>query len=211
MIITVFGATGQVGKYIVELALAEGHMVRAFGRNVTSLIDSDLRNDNLEAFHGYVFNENDVFNAVKGADAVLSALGGDFTGNDKTRSLGMKNIISQMEKAKLKRIVALGGLGILNKDEETLRIDDPEYPAEYLPVGREHLQAYKFLEASQLDWTFVCSPDIHNAPATGEYVTNANYTPEPNNYRINAGDLALFMLRELKKNQYVKQRVGISN
>ena len=137
MIITVFGATGQVGKYIVQLALAEGHIVRAFGRNVTSLIDSDLRNDKLETFQGYVFNETDVFNAVKGADAVLSALGGDFSGEDKTRSLGMKNIIAQMEKAKVKRIIALGGLGILNKDEESLRIDDPEYPAEYLPVGHE--------------------------------------------------------------------------
>src|SRR6476469_4013972 len=204
MIITVFGATGQVGKYIVQMALAEGHIVRAFGRNVTSLIDSDLQNDNLETFQGYVFNENDVFNALKGADAVLSVLGGDISGEDKTRSLGIKNIVSQMEKVKVNRIIALGGFGILNKDENSLRIDDPEYPAEYLAVGKEHLQAFKYLEVSKLDWTFICSPDIMNAPATGDFVTNSNYPPEPNNFKINAGDLALFMLNELKNNQFVK-------
>jgi putative NADH-flavin reductase len=211
MVITVFGATGQVGKHIVELALAQGDKVIAFGRNVESLIDKDLQQENLETIKGYVFNEADVFDAVKNADAVISVLGGDVSGADKTRSHGMKNIITQMEKAGVKRIIALGGLGILNKDEDSLRIDDPSYPAEYLPVGMEHLQAFRYLEKSNLDWTFVCSPDIHNEPATEHFITKANYAPEPNKFYINAGDLAFFMLNESKKNSFIKQRVGISN
>jgi putative NADH-flavin reductase len=43
------------------------------------------------------------------------------------------------------------------------------------------------------------------------YYTNANYPPEKNNYRITAGDLAMFMLNEAIENKYVHQRVGISN
>ena len=62
-----------------------------------------------------------------------------------------------------------------------------------------------------LDWTFVCPPNIINEGPTGSYSTNANYPPELNNYKINAGDLAMFILNELQKNEYVKQRVGISN
>lgn len=88
----------MVGKHIVRYALSLGHNVKAFGRNVESLIDEDLRNYNLETVKGYVFNEDDVFDAVKGSDAVLSALGGSFDGIDKTRSLGIKNIITQMKK-----------------------------------------------------------------------------------------------------------------
>ena len=34
MIITIFGATGTVGKELVKQALFNGHQVRAFGRNV---------------------------------------------------------------------------------------------------------------------------------------------------------------------------------
>ncbi len=211
MRLTIFGATGMVGKHIVRHALASGHHVKAFGRNVESLIDYDLRNENFEAVKGYVFDENDVFDAVKGSNAVLSALGGSFDGTDKTRSLGIKNIVSQMEKAGVKRIVALGGLGILNADDNSLIMDKPTYPKEFLPVGKEHLQAYLYLKNSNLDWTIVGSPDLVEAEATGEYVTAADRPPTPNVGKINAGNLALFMVSEVAQNQYLHHRVGISN
>lgn len=212
MIITVFGATGQVGRFIVSQAIALGYEVRAFGRNVTDLIDRDLDSSALTAIQGYVFDASNVRDAIMGADAVLSALGGSFDGSDKTRSLGMKNIVEQMEQTGVKRIVALGGMGILNADEpeEGLLIEQPGYPEEYLPVGQEHLKAYQSLAASTLDWTFVCSPDILNKAGTGQYITAANYAPKPNHYQIAAGDLAHCMIACIEKQQYLKQRVGIS-
>jgi uncharacterized protein len=210
MKLTVFGATGMVGKQIVMQALAFNHTVKAFGRNVESLIDADLRKENLVAVKGYVFDEDDVYNAVKGSDAVLSALGGDFSGNDKARSLGIKNIIEQMKKADVKRIVALGNTAILNAEDGTLIIDNPKFPKKFLPVGREHLQAYLYLKESDLDWTIVGSPDILEGDATGDFITSADYSPTPNKGKINAGDLALFMVTEVIKNNYIKHRVGIS-
>lgn len=208
MNIVVFGATGQVGKQLVKQALFNGHHVKAFGRNVFTEFNTEEKN--LELIKGGVFDEGEVLNAVKGSDAVLSALGGSFDGTDKSRSLGIKNIAAQMQKAGVKRIVALGGMGILNFDENTLLIDTEDYPKEYIPVGEEHRKAYEYLKASGLDWTFVCSPDIINADATGEFITSANYPPQPNKYKINAGDLALFMLNEAGRNNYVGERVGIS-
>ena len=84
------------------------------------------------------------------------------------------------------------------------------YPQEYVAVGMEHLKAFKHLESSSLDWTFVCPPNIVDAEATGIFHTKANYAPDPNNYFINAGDLAMFMIDESQENNYLKQRVGIS-
>lgn len=211
MVITVFGATGQVGLRIVRLALAKEYKVKAFGRSIENMIDEDLRNENFEAIKGYVFDEDQVYDAVKGADVVFSALGGSFDGTDRTRSLGLKNIVTQMEKANVKRIIAVGGMGVLNATENNFIIDSPDYPEMYLPVGREHLKAFFVLQASSLDWTFVCPPDIKNEDATGLYYTNANYPPEKNSNRITAGDLALFMLNEAVENKFVKERVGISN
>ena len=127
------------------------------------------------------------------------------------RSLGMKNIVAAMKDAGVKRIVALGGLGVLNATNDTYLIDQPGYPEEYKPVGREHLLAYEYLKASNLDWTFVCSPNIENHTASGRYTTNANYPPSPDNGYITAGDLAAFMLQEITSNHYKNKRVGISN
>ncbi|MBP6023129.1 NAD(P)-dependent oxidoreductase [Ferruginibacter sp.] len=209
MTIIVFGATGMVGKQLVQQALFNGHTVKAFGRNVFTELDMEAKN--LELVKGALFDDKEVYNAIKGCDAVLSALGGSADGTDKTRTLGIKNIITQMKKADIKRIVAVGGLGVLNADENSLLIEQEDYPKQYLAVGLEHKKAYEYLNASGLDWTFVCCPDILDQPATGEFITNANYPPDPNKYKINAGDLAMFMLNELKKNEYINQRVGISN
>jgi hypothetical protein len=211
MQITIFGATGMVGKPLVKSALAAGHTVIAFGRDVTSLLDEDEANDYLKAYKGYVFDEQEVYEAINGSDAVISVLGGAFDGSDKTRSLGMKNIIKQMDKAGVTRIVALGGMGILNAKEDGLIIDQPSYPTEYLPVGKEHLQAYQFLKESNLDWTFVCAPDIKDEASTGSYITRKDYPPASNQPRITAGDLAAFMLSEVSRNEFVRSRVGIAN
>ena len=209
MKLIVFGATGMVGKQLIKQALFNGHTVKAYGRNVFT--EELPKDDNIELVQGALFDAGQVLKAIKGCDAVLSALGGSFDGTDKTRSLGMKNIVEQMEKAAVKRIVGVGGMGLLNADEESLLIDQENYPQQFIPVGREHQKAYEYLKASNLDWTFVCPPDIIDGEATGEFVTNSDYPPIPNHYKIYAGDLALCMLGELQKNEYVRHRVGISN
>lgn len=207
MNITVFGATGQVGFEIVKQALWRKHLVTAFGRNV---FDLKIKDEHLQLFKGALFDEKEVLEAITGADAVLSSIGGVFDGSDKARSLGMKNIIAQMKKAGVKRIVALANTGILNAEDDTLILDTPDFPPEYFPVANEHRKAYDYLKASGLEWTLVCSPDIINAGPTGNYITSKDYPPTPNRNRINAGDLAQFMITALEENDYLQTRVGIS-
>ncbi len=210
MKITVFGATGMVGKKIVKYALALGHHVIAFGRNVDDLIDDDLRNPKLEAIKGSVFNNEDVLEAIVKSEIIISALGGSFDGLDKTRSLGIKTIAQQMEKAGLQRIVAIGGLGVLKGEDGKYLLESPDYPKEFLPVGQEHLKAYLTLKESKLNWTFICSPNIKDGETTGKFITSGNLPPTPNLNYILAGDLALFAVDEAVKNEYPNLRVGIS-
>ncbi len=211
MKITVFGATGLVGKRVIAKGLANGFTITAFGRNVEGLLDKDARDDHFHAVKGYVFDAGDVLYAVKEADAVISVLGGAFDGTDKSRSLGMKNIIAQMEKAGVKRIVALGGMGVLDDIHGKYLLDALDYPEEYKPVGQEHLQAYLYLKDSSLDWSFVCAPDIIDADGNGHYITTADHAPEPNRYKIAAGDLADCMLKETGGREYVHHRIGITD
>lgn len=209
MKIIIFGATGMVGMYLVKQALYNGHQVKAFGRNVFTV--EFPKSERLELVQGALFDETQVYNAIKGCDAVLSALGGDSKGVDVTRSLGMKNIVNQMQKAGVKRIVGVGGMGSLNNEDGTLILNNPEFPAQFLPVSKEHYKAYEYLKASHLDWTFVCPPDIINGEPTGDFITKVDFPPTPGSKRINAGDLAMFMLNESEKNEFVGKKVGISN
>lgn len=212
MIITVFGATGMVGSHIVKLGLHMGHTIRAYSRNVFA--EKMPENPQLHLIAGALFDDSSLYKAIKGADTVLSALGGAFNGSDQTRSLGMKHIISQMEKAEVNRIVTLGGKGLLDVSEEDsnlgLIMDQPGFPEQFMPVSLEHLKAYRYLQASSLQWTMIGSPDIHEGEVTGKYLCRTNVPPVPDNNRIFAGDLAMLMLNELDRNEFVRQKVGVS-
>lgn len=209
MTIIVFGATGMMGKEVVKQALYNGNTVKAFGRNIfTEGLPDD---DKLELIQGALFDEGEVYKAIKGCDAVVSVIGGATDGADKTRSLGIKNIVKQMEKAGIKRIVALGGVGVLDAADGKLIMEAEDFPVQYYAVSAEHKKALEFLQTGSLDWTFVCPPMIVEAPPTGVFHVAANQLPEPNSFKINSGDLALFMLKEMGQNAFVHQRVGISS
>ncbi|MFQ5448021.1 MAG: NAD(P)-dependent oxidoreductase [Saprospiraceae bacterium] len=208
MKITIFGATGMVGKYLIDQALIHNHSVRAFGRNVFTKLSTER--DNLELSKGYLFDDEDIEEALEGCDAVLSAIGGDVSGMDKTRSLGMKHIVAGMEKAGIKRIVAVGGMGILQANANELLFRTPGFPQMYKPVSEEHFKAWQHLQNSSLDWTMVCPPDIQDAGFTGKFVTKKDY-PAKGLMRINSADLAEFMVRQLERDKFQHCRVGISN
>ncbi len=211
MTITVFGATGQVGLQVIKVALGKSHTVKAFGRNIEPLIDKDLHSDNFVAIKGYVFDANDVKNAIAGSNAVISCLGGGIDGLDKTRSLGIKNIVAQMQKSNLRRIIAIGGVGVLNADDDTLIMDTEDYPEEFKPVALEHLEALHILQNSNLDWTFICPPTIVNKDADGNYATSVNHIPLNNINKVSAGNVAYCMVKCIEQNEFVKDKIGITN
>ncbi|MBK9016720.1 MAG: SDR family oxidoreductase [Saprospiraceae bacterium] len=208
MKITIFGATGMTGKRAIDEALAHGHSVRAFGRNVFEVLSTER--ERLELFKGGVLSLGDVKDALKGTDAVISCLGGGIDGTDRTRSLGIKTIVEAMQKVGLKRILAIGSTGVLKAAEEgKLRYQMPGYPSAFKAVAIEHMEAWQYLAKSPLDWTLLCPPEIKDLPPTGEYNLRLDY-PADGPMWVNAGDLAHFMMHELKANEWVKCRVGIA-
>jgi putative NADH-flavin reductase len=70
--ITVFGATGETGKQVVEQALAAGYEVVAYARNPSKL---NVSHEHLTVIQGELSDVALIETALKGADAVLSALG----------------------------------------------------------------------------------------------------------------------------------------
>ncbi|MBL7729489.1 MAG: NAD(P)H-binding protein [Dinghuibacter sp.] len=210
MIITIFGATGLTGSYLVKMALWKEHTVRAYGRNVHELVHDQERHEQLHLFKGGMFDQKEVRKAIEGADVVLSASGGTTDEGDRTRSLGMKTIIAAMQETGVQRIIGVGGAGILSNEDGSYIFEGEDVPKQYLSVSKEHFQAFQYLERSGLQWTFVCPPQILDTPVTAEYHLSKNVPPAGIN-KINAGDLASFMLNEMTGNNYLHCRVGISN
>jgi putative NADH-flavin reductase len=107
--ILILGATGRTGRLIVGQALQQGFEVTALVRHPEKL-GAWLNHQNLEILKGDVLNYPDIFNAVQGNDAVVSALGRD---GRKIAILdkGTANIIRAIEHSRVKKFVCLSSLG----------------------------------------------------------------------------------------------------
>jgi putative NADH-flavin reductase len=72
MKLVIFGASGKTGRQLVEQGLGQGHLVTAFVRNPEKF---RVTHANLQLAQGDILNYETVEPAVRGQDAVLSALG----------------------------------------------------------------------------------------------------------------------------------------
>lgn len=208
MHLALFGATGRTGRRVLGQAIAQGHSVTALARDPSRLAGSQ----SLQVVRGDVLDPVAVGRTIAGADAVLATLGGGTTQDPGTaRSEGMRVIVAAMEARGVRRVVALGGAGVLDAvPGPGLRQEQPGYPQVFALVSQEHRRAWEALAASDLEWTFVCPPDIPDASPTGVYKVAADVFPAGGTRTIPNGDVAAFMLGEVTRRQFVRRRVGIT-
>lgn len=205
MNVIVFGSTGRTGKLLLHEALEAGHLVTAFARNPDQV---GIKHTRLRLFQGDATRQADVEEALAGQDAVFFAVGTDL-GQTNLRQTAMMNIIAGMKKNGVHRLIGIGGMGILQANEEKMIFETPGFPEEYLPVSRDHNAAYNHLMDSGLDFSFFCPPMISDGPKTGHYVTEDSYPPK-GRVQITTGDLADAMVKELASPRYSGKRVGIT-
>lgn len=212
MRITVFGATGRVGRMVVTRALADGHNVTAFARDPAPL--GDLEHPHLAVVESPLADERAVFSAIEGADAVISTLGPDDRPIRRELSEGMRNIVHAMERHGVRRLVALSTASVRDPAD---RFD----PAYRLLVGGvsvafhaarlEIIRMADEIRASDTDWTLVRIGLLSNGEAAP--VRIGHYGRAEVGMRITATSLAELMLSlaVTETSDLVRQAPAVSN
>ncbi len=203
MKIVIFGASGRAGIQCVKRALEKGHLVTAIVRAVQSV---KLVHANLNLVQGDAMAQEAVSAAMKNQEAVISCLGST---EHSHRQVFINHLINAMREHKVKRLIALGGIGALQASEHLKVYETVTFPKEYIEVSQAHVRVLDALLTSRLDFTFVCPPMIAEGERTGNYKTQENYPTQ--GWSITAGDLADFIIHELETGKYIGKKVGISN
>lgn len=206
MNVLVIGATGRVGCRVVTRAVDVGHDVSVFVRD-PGRIEADT--DRLTVFEGDVRERESLVPAIRGQDAVVSALGSPPGGDAEVLSRGIETIIDAMAETGVRRLVAIAAAGVLQADEGTLRLNAPDFPVFLQQVAGEHRRVYERLQRSELDWTLVCPPNMPDGELTGEFRTRINYLPADGR-EIATGDVAVFVCDTIERDDLVRKRVGIA-
>src|SRR6478752_8695699 len=106
--IVVFGATGGTGRAVVEQAIGAGHQVTAVVRRGGSLAETPgLRVAVVPDWDPPV----DLDQAVRGQDAVISALGTAAKGPVSVCTDGVRGIIGAMSRTGVRRLVVVSAHG----------------------------------------------------------------------------------------------------
>lgn len=208
MNIIVFGATGTVGNEIVKQALAKGHHITAFVRNLEKFPLSE--NQNLKIHKGDVLNLEEVKTAMNGQDAVMCVIGDGKLGQ--VRALGTRNILSAMHDLAVKRLICQSTIGAGDSYKNL------NFIWKYVMFGfllrkvlPDHNLQEQYIQESNLDYTIVRPSGLINGEITNNYKIWIGKDLKKLSLKINRADVADFMLRQLSDSVYIRKSVCISN
>jgi putative NADH-flavin reductase len=151
-------------------------------------------------------HQQDIARHMAGQEAVISCLSSDELSY---RLVFINHIINAMRQYKVRRILAIGGIGALQASEHLKVYETSTFPREYVDLTQAHIRVLDSLLTSRMDFTFVCPPMIEDGDRTGVYRVQDSY-PTPG-WKVTSGDLADFMVTELNERKHVGMKVGISN
>lgn len=202
MKLAIVGATGGVGRHVLDQALAAGHEVTAIARNPDGLPGRTVRAD-LAAPDPVALRS-----AVAGTDAVISGLGPRGRAEFGIVSAGTRAITAAMLATNVRRLVVVSVAGVCtiptpNRPNPHRRDPGAGFFTRTIlsPIARarlgEHYADVALMEddlrAGDLHWTSVQLPLLTNKPGTGRYRI-AYERGVRGGWRISRADVAHFIL-----------------
>ncbi|MGW2225437.1 NAD(P)-dependent oxidoreductase [Streptomyces formicae] len=209
MKLTVFGATGGIGKEIVRQALTAGHEVTAVVRDPARL---EVTGERLEVFRADVRDAEALRPAVAGRDAVLSGLGARKRADAGITTELTRSVLRAMDAEGVRRLLVVSAGPVGPEPAENPLVDR----AVLAVIGRVLKDVYTDLTAMEADlaagatdWTSVRPPRLLNKPLTGSYRTVVGGFPRAGR-TIARADVAHAMLAMVDDRATVKQGVGVA-
>ncbi|NOH02702.1 MAG: SDR family oxidoreductase [Chloroflexi bacterium] len=201
MKIIIFGASGRTGQHLISQALEQGHDVTAFARTPGKI---KVRHERLYIIQGDIHNANAVEQSVVGQGAVLCALGLNKDEPVTALADGTKNITQAMHKHGIRRILNVSAVGFSGERADFLIgkllfwFFDRYLTKLFTAMKKQH----EVIEESGLDWIAVRPFLLDDGPRKGGYRIALEGIPS-RGYRINTGDVAEFMLKNLESDEYL--------
>ena len=224
MKLTIFAATGGIGRQLLEQAVTAGHDVTAVVRNPQSLPSTPARVviADLAAAEPAALQS-----AVSGADAILSGLGARTKADAGVAWKGTKAITEAMQASGVRRIVVVSAAPIGTVPSPSRphphppkhdpgdgffmrRLANPIVKAAFREHYADLARMEEILRDSDLDWTIVRPPRLTDKPVTGTYRT-AYGQNLPGGWSVPRADVAQYMLRVIGEPDTIKQIVGIAS
>lgn len=206
--VLIVGATGGTGRQLVAQALEHGHEVTALVRDPSRL---QVVHPRLTVLQGDVLDEHSVEAAMRGQEAVLSALGHKrYFYPTRILSEGTRNILRCMETHGVPRLVCETSLGIGDSAGRmglyyTLFVIPVILPFYFWDKTRQE----RTIAASNVEWVIVRPGVLTNGEKRGRVRHGHRVGSFLLTVRISRADVADFMLNQLASDTYLRTAPGV--
>ena len=205
MRIAIFGATGGTGRELLQQALDKGHEVTAIVRRPAAITFAHAR---LRVVTGDVMEPDSFAPALQQQDAVLSVIGVNGLKPMTFYRQSARNIVDQMGKAGVQRLVCLTSVGVSDK---------PVGPLFYIWLIKPLLQNIyddmrhmeQTVRESRLAWTIVRPSRLFDGKRTGQYRVSASGELAHAN-KISRADVADCILGQLDTQANWHQAIAVA-
>jgi putative NADH-flavin reductase len=212
MKLTVFGATGGVGREVVTQALDAGHHVTAYVRNPAKL---DVTHPELTVTAGELTDRDAIQRAVTDADAVISALGPSLDRKATEMPLieGTRNIVEAIQAAEVQRYIGMATPSLRDPRDEGSLLSRvvPFMGRTFLKRAyRELLEMSQLVIDSPLNWTIARFTRPTDGARTGT-VRAGFLGREKIGASITRADIAGFLVEQTTDTRFHRASPAISN
>jgi putative NADH-flavin reductase len=218
--ILVYGATGKVGRHVVDEALQRGHTVTAVSRDPSRI---ERQHDNLSAVAGDLLDPQSIELLVQDKDVIIVAVRG-MIGKDKNpenalQYIAVTNIVEQLRFIGdgAARLIHVGGSGSLEVEPGVLYAD--KLPRIFLPKSLEMEIQGQILTLEHLrtvddvDWSYATpAKNFTNKDRTGVFRIGGDALMEDDRgkSRISRADFAVALIDEAEKARHVRKRFSVA-
>lgn len=206
MKLLLFGATGSVGRHIMQQALQRGHLVTAVTRDAKKIKEEHPL---LSVRAGDVLDYDFVRQVMEGPDAVLCTLGAGRKGY--VRAAGTANILQAMQEHTIDRFICQTSLGCGdswgNLNFFWKRIMFGWFLKE---TFTDHQNQEKHIVGSNCNWTIIRPAAFTNGRLTRLFKTGFPPDDTTLKLKIARADLAYYMLQQVDSPENLHKKVGIS-
>ena len=210
MEISIFGATGNVGRRVVAESLARGHDVTAVSRRPKrpDVLPADVKFRSAD-----IDNVDDVISLSNGHDLVINATR---PGNPEEAAHATRSFMSGLAETGVRTLIVGGAASLRVPGTNGITVlDDPRYlsPA-YRHVGETSLAQFRAcIDERRVDWAYLSPPaTLFAGKRTGDYRlgTDELLLDADGNSRISMEDLAVVLLDEAEHPRHQRMRFTAS-
>lgn len=202
--IAIIGASGFIGKAVVQYALDSGHELTVLVRTPEKL---GALKDKVKVVQGTLEDQKSIESVIQGCNAVISAAGGVKEPDQYQKfANGTKILLAAMKKENIKTFISINGAAMILPNERAgfkRRLMNM-----LIGLLAKHMLAAKkgefdvLTKETEIDWVSVRATQVKERPATGRILVDDQKMPGGS---IALADLAKFMVDQAVRTDWARK------